>query len=440
MASLTQHTRLILLCIALLLPASLYTQAAYSQVAVEPLGVVETLPDTPGATWFWASDPLLERVALTDFSSNRVLGSVDGGWGITAILFAQQNRHEFYVPETHYSRGSRGERTDVVTFYDSKTLAPIDEVIIPAKRAHNALPTANATLTDDENFVVIFNMTPAQSISIVDTQQRRFVTEIPTPGCSLVYGAGERRVMMFCGDGSLLFITLNNDGTLQHKQRSAVFFDPQQDPLTEKGVRIGTHWYFVSFEGYVYAVDTSAQAGSFATPWSLISDEERRDSWRVGGRQFFAIHPDTMTGYVLMHEGEIDTHKTGGTHLWTFDLNTQQKIAAHKLVSPGFTFSGVPTEFGADWIWPFNGLYSWLAGFSFIEPHARPDAIIVTAGPEPVLLLGGQFSGMVAVYDALTMEFQHRITTGNLSNLVLQYPPVTSPVIPASPSEQMAAQ
>jgi hypothetical protein len=123
-----------------------------------------------------------------------------------------------------------------------------------------------------------------------------------------------------------------------------------------------------------------------------------------------------------MHIGDVDTHKTGGTHLWKFDLARQEKISEHKLLSPGFTFSGVPTEFGTDWIWPFNELYNVLSGFSFQEPHARPDAIVITQDDDPTLILGGQFSGMVAIYAASDMSFKHRVTTGNYSNLVLQLP------------------
>jgi methylamine dehydrogenase heavy chain len=397
-----------------------------ADLPVEKLGQVESLPEPFSSNWFWASDPVLERAALVDFSVNRVLGGIDGGWGITVPLFPRNNPLEFYVPETHYSRGSRGERTDLITVYESRTLKPTAEIIIPAKRAQNSLPSANATLTDDEQFLAVFNMTPAQSISIVDVKNRRFVEEIPTPGCSLTYAAGIRRIMMICGDGALLFVSLKEDGSLQDKQRTETFFDPQKDPLTEKGIRVAQTWYFVSFEGYLYSInvgdnldDTSAM---FSKPWSLISEDERNEHWRIGGRQFFAIHNASQELYVLMHKGDVDTHKTGGTHLWKFDLATQEKISEHKLVSPGFTFSGVPTEFGTDWIWPFSELYNVLSGFSFQEPHARPDAIVITQDEDPTLILGGQFSGMVAIYAASDMTFNHRVTTGNYSNLVLQLP------------------
>ncbi len=406
--------------------ALLLATLAGADLPTEQLGQVESLPEPFSSNWFWASDPVLERAALVDFRRNKVLGSVDGGWGITVPLFPQHNIREFYVPETHYSRGSRGERTDVVTFYESKTLTPTAEVVIPAKRAQNSLPGANATLTDDEQFLAVFNMNPAQSISIVDVRNRRFVEEIATPGCSLVYAAGTRRIMMFCGDGALLFVSLNDDGSLQDKQRSERFFDPQKDPLTEKGIRVDRTWYFVSFEGYLYGInidpDQADSSISFSKPWSLISADERKERWRVGGRQFFAVHAASQVAYVLMHQGDADTHKTGGTALWMFNLSSQQKVGEHPLVSPGFTFSGVPTEFGTQWIWPFSELYTFLTRFSLQEPLARPDAIVVTQDDDPTLILGGQFSGMVAIYDASDMTFKSRVTTGNYSNLVLQLP------------------
>jgi methylamine dehydrogenase heavy chain len=399
---------------------------AKADLPIETVGQVETLPEPFSRSWFWASDPVLERVSLVDFSENRVLGSIDGGWGITVPLFPLHNSREFYVPESYYSRGSRGVRTDLVTVYDSRTLSPTAEITIPAKRAQNALPSANATLTDDEQFIAVFNMNPAQSVSIIDVGKRRFVEEIPTPGCSLTYAAGERRFMMICGDGALLFITLNEDGSLLDKQRTAPFFDPLKDPLTEKGVRAGASWYFVSFEGFLYSVnvdqDVNNAAAMFPKSWSLLDDDERAAQWRIGGRQLLAIHDATRTAYVLMHQGDTDTHKTGGTHLWKFDLDTHRKLGEHELVSPGFTFSGVPTEFGTDWVWPFNRLYDVLTALSFEEPHARPDAIVVTQGNNPILILGGQFSGMVAIYDASAMAFKYRVTTGNYSNLVLQLP------------------
>ena len=110
-----------------------------------------------------------------------------------------------------------------------------------------------------------------------------------------------------------------------------------------------------------------------------------------------------------------DTHKQGGTHVWIYDLDSHRRLETVKLLSPGITFSGEPVVFGDRWTW----LYNWLTRFSFIDPRARPDLIAVTQGTHPTLLVSGEFTGMVAVYDALTMEFRRRVTTGNITNLNL---------------------
>ena len=398
-----------------------------ADVAPEPVGKSEMLPLPYSNHWFWATDPLLQRVTLTDADSDRALGSLDAGKMLTVPLFPEKTNTEFYVPETHYSRGSRGERTDILTFYDVATLKPTGEVIVPPKRAMNALPIGNAALSDDEGFAALFNMIPAQSISIVDVKKRRFVEEIDTPGCSLVYGAGDRRFMMLCGDGRLLFVSLDKNGHLKEKLSSEVVFNPLADPITEKAARIDNTWYFISFEGFVYAIDStvadvSAISMQRVAPWSLLTNDEREAHWRIGGRQFVAAHERSGRLFVLLHKGEQDTHKQGGTHLWVYDVNTHKKLAETRLWSPGFTFSGVPTEFGADWPWPFNQLYNWLSLISFVEPHARPDSIAIVQEENPILLLTGQFTGMVAIYGADELELKYRVTTGNISNLGLFLP------------------
>jgi hypothetical protein len=43
------------------------------------------------------------------------------------------DRKEIYVAESYYSRGVRGDRSDVVTVYDGRTLQPVHEIPIPAE-------------------------------------------------------------------------------------------------------------------------------------------------------------------------------------------------------------------------------------------------------------------------------------------------------------------
>src|SRR5439155_1570647 len=85
--------------------------------------------------------------------------------------------------------------------------------------------------------------------------------------------------------------------------RGEPFFDPQKDPVTEKAVRRGNEWLFVSFEGVVHPVDMSGETPRFGETWSLVDDAGRRASWRIGGAQHLAVHAASGRLYALMHQG-----------------------------------------------------------------------------------------------------------------------------------------
>src|SRR5438094_608248 len=260
----------------------------------ETVGQVMTLPERPGPHWFWLSDILLHRTALFDADTGGLLGQISSGTAgvgfVIAPLFSPDHR-EIYLAETYYARGVRGKRTDVVTVYDAATLQPLgDEIEIPAERAEYFPGTAANALSDDGRFMAVFNLTPRTSVSIVDVNARRSTAHVDTPGCSLVYAAGARRFLMLCANGAALSVMLDDEGGEARLERSEPFFDPQKDPVTEKAVRRGNEWLFVSFEGGVHSVDVSGEKPSFGETWSLVDDEDRRASWRIGGSQHLAVH------------------------------------------------------------------------------------------------------------------------------------------------------
>ncbi len=405
--------------LALSLLSSLGAGPVAAQLGPEPLGVVEALPSPPSAHWLWASDGMLERMALIDLDSGRMLGTVGAGWGFPTAVFPG-GRNEMWVPETHYSRGSRGERTDVVTHYDLETLAPGEEIAIPPRRAHNVLAVGNAAVTDDDRFLAVFNMNPATSLSIVDLAARRFVDEIETAGCSLAYAAGDRRIAMLCVDGSMLVVTLDDSGALASRWRSEPFFDPESDPVTEKSARVGERRLFVSFDGHVHTVDFSSEPPRFLETWSLVDDEDRAGSWRIGGAQHLAAHEQSGRLYALMHQGGVDTHKQGGSEIWVYDLAERSRVQRIALKSPGLSYLGVPLDFDQSWVWPFNWLYEWVLDQS-VEA-AGIGAIVVTQDAEPLLATTAFYTGSVGVYDALSGEFLRRVNTGNTTNVAIAAP------------------
>ncbi|MEE2662886.1 MAG: amine dehydrogenase large subunit [Myxococcota bacterium] len=396
------------------------TRVADADVPIERIGEVEVLPSPFGPHWMWVSDALLERIALVDLDSGAFLGQINAGYGVPVALFSP-DRAEIYLPETHHSRRTRGIRTDVATIYDAASLSPVDEVILPPKRAVNPLPVGNSALSDDQRFLAVFNMTPATSLGVVDLEERRFAGEIPTPGCSLVYGVGDRRFAMLCGDGSLLSVTLDEAGRVRQSQRSAPFFDPELDPVTEKGVRWGDSWIFVSFAGWAHVIDFSSGEPSFESPWSLISAEDRARSWRIGGAQHLALHEPTGRLYAAVHQGGPDTHKEGGTEVWVYDIAARERVGRIELRNPGVTVMGMSLAFGRDWAWPFDGLYDFL--LDHVAPAFPIEHIAVTQDEEPILATASSFSASLAVYDALSGEFLRRVVTGNMTVQALQPSP-----------------
>lgn len=385
---------------------------ARAEVPTEQPGSVVTLAAPARPHWVVVSDFVLQRSAFLDLDDGAFLGMVSTGYGVQEAAFPR-GQAEFYLPETYFSRGTRGERSDVVSIYDTATLAPLAEIAIPPKRATNTLSMGNVALSDDERFLAIFNMTPATSLSIVDVQARRFVGEVAAPGCGLVYSGGPRDFLMLCADGALLRIALDEAGRPAQRERSAAFFDPNQDPVTEKAVRLGDRWIFVSFAGQVHEVDVGSGAPRFETPWSLVDATERKQGWRSGGNQHLAVHEPTDRLYALMHQGGPGTHKDPGTELWVFDRASRRRLLRIPLRHPGIEILGESLEFGRDWVPPFDGFYDWL--LDYVVPNPGIDRLAVTQDAHPLVVTSSERGGSLGVYDGLSGEFLRRIGSGNLS-------------------------
>ncbi len=383
----------------------LLAAAAGAEVPPEKLGQVERLATPFHPHWVWVSDLVLERSGLVDLDDGRFLGLINGGYGTIMPLFSPR-RPEIYVPATYYARRTHGARTDVVEIYDAPTLSLTGEVVIPPKRATNAVALGHSALSDDGRFVAVFNWTTGTSLSIVDTEHRTFAGEIHTPGCSLVYAAGARRFFSMCANGSLFVVTLDDEGHEASRIRTKAFFNPHDDPVTEKAVRYGDQWLFVSFAGQIHPVDVSGPEIRFPEAWSLVNDADRAQSWRIGGLQHLAVQQKTGRLYALMHRGGPDTHKESGEQVWIYDVASHRRLDRVKLLSPGLSVFGFPIEFGQTWIWPFDHFSDWM--LNTFAP-ADVSAIQVTQDDKPLLFTVSQFGGMVGVYDALTGRFSKRV-------------------------------
>jgi methylamine dehydrogenase heavy chain len=325
-------------CIALLSPRAGGDPVTDPLHQVDSVGQVERLPEYPGAHWVWVLDANLSsmpdgRAYLFDVDSGRSLGSLNTGYSFVAFALPPAY-DEIYSAETYYSRHTRGVRTDVVTVYDPATLSPTAEIVLPPKRASTIPRLNDSALTDDGRFMAVFNLTPATSLSIVDTRAKRFVGEIAIPGCSLAFPAGAHTFFSPCFNGGVLVTELNPDGSLSMQTRVEKFFDAETDFIADNGVRLGSAWLFPSLNGNLHPLEVAGRTVKAGSVWSLLTEMERQESWRISGYQGSAVHAATGRLFVLMHRGSPDTYKEPGTEVWVFDIGTHTRLRRLVLAHP----------------------------------------------------------------------------------------------------------
>ena len=311
--------------------------SAAAQFKADPL-TATTLPAKPGPHWVWVNDIVFHHMAdgksfLVDGDSGRMLGMLSTGFGHGGVVLPG-NGAVILSPEVYFTRHTRGKRTDVVTIYDGRKLSPVTEIAIPPKRVSAMPMLAQARLTDDDRFLLIYNYTPAQSVTVVDVPARKFVGEVDTAGCALIYPTGPRAFFSLCGDGTALAVQLDDAGKAKSKTRTPKLFDAVKDPVTEKGVRAGNTWLFVTFSGEVVPIEATSAGIGAGKRWSLLDAADRKASWRPGGMQHLALHAGTGRLYSLMHVGGEYTHKDPGTEVWVYDLAGKRRVQRIALKDP----------------------------------------------------------------------------------------------------------
>lgn len=290
------------------------------------------------------------RVTVVDPDKKRVLGMVPTGFAAPSALSHDQKT--LYSADIWYSRGTRGTRTDVLTAWDSSTLSPAWEVLIPNKRAESLTQRYGLKTSGDDRFVYVYNFTPSTSVTVVDTQAKAVASEISIPGCVLNYPIGKRRFASLCGDGSLQVVTLNDQGQETARSRTP-FFDPNAEKLVERAVNVGDTYYFTTTTGTVRAVDFSGEAPKILPSWSLTNDEEKKAGWAPGGWQLMAVAPKLNRLYVLMHDAhEPMKWEDPSPLIWAFDLKTGKKVATLEAPVPVWSMQATgddkPLLLGAD--------------------------------------------------------------------------------------------
>lgn len=289
--------------------------------------------DMPETGPHWVSVRGRGVAYLLDADSGRVGGTLDIS-NFTPAVRPAMDRERIYAYGSFYTRGTYGDRTDVLIGFDTNTTLPISEAEIPPKAAGIGNPGMIGLINGD--FIGVWNVTPAISVSIVDLDNNEFVTEISTPNCAGIYPAGEGFIST-CADGTIQYVEIDSNGQEASRTSSEVFFELFEDPVLDYAVPSDDGWVFITMDGMVYEAQVDGDEVSISEGWSInptdtdatdrngmpLSDD---DDWRLGGNQAYAYSSDAEVLAVIMHQGGgQETFEDPGTEVWVFSTVSQRR-------------------------------------------------------------------------------------------------------------------
>jgi len=291
-------------------------------------------------------------VMVHDFSFGALVDSsfslVDTNTGVfkgmlSAGQFATLNyslkRQRFYVGETVHSRGNRGTREDLIAVYDFANLKLQKDIVLQPRRSNSVVLKNSAAVTADDRFLVVFNMNPATSVTVIDLDTEAIVSEIDAPGCALVYPDLHGDFFMLCGNGTLLAVDLDDKGQAAAKTMSPVFNEIDLDPLSEKASLVGDSWYFVTYAGEVQPIKVRGDSPEILPRWWLASETERKANWRPAGWHGTAGDEDGLLWVAMTPNGYPGSHKDPATEVWLFDVRKKARLAQIPLKSPAISIT-----------------------------------------------------------------------------------------------------
>lgn len=317
---------------------------------------VAVLPD-PTPHRVLLLDPWVSGEArLLDGDTGKLLGGVSAA--SLSNIGVGPGARQIFVAESIWTKGNRGDRQDMVSVYDGKTLNLTAEIPIPG-RVFMGARSQNFAVTPSGQRGYVYNMDPSSSVIVVDLAARKVSQTVEAPGCALIFAFGEAGFSSLCGDGALATVTLAPAGP--SLTRTKPFFDAERDPVFENSPTdaVSGRTIFVTYTGLVHTVRLGA-APTFEKPWSIQAaggfappaPDDRELAWRPGGNQPLTLHRATNRLFVLMHSGGHWTHKEAGEEVWILDVAKQSLIKRYKLENPVtnilVTQDADPLLFGVD--------------------------------------------------------------------------------------------
>jgi methylamine dehydrogenase heavy chain len=324
------------------------SQAAADPELTSETSDVATLPPNPPHRFFTGGFREHSFV-IFDADTGKMEGSIPAGY-VSNLAIAPDNSR-FYVSETYWTHGARGNRQDLVSIYDAKTLNLLKEIGLPGRALVEKMQNFDINVSGSRAYVYV--MMPVASVVWVDLKAQAVGGTVEIPGCALVFPWGDDGFSSLCGDGSLASVTIPASGPAKVTHTKS-FFDANSDPIFENGFvdRATGKAIFISYTGLVYAAQLGADT-KVSEPWSIqkaagyapAGTGVQELAWRPGGDQLAAYHKASGKLFVLMHPGNYWTHKHGGTEIWVLDTKTHallSRIPLRPVTSSGLGGDPVP--------------------------------------------------------------------------------------------------
>jgi methylamine dehydrogenase heavy chain len=358
-------------------PLSAQPQSFAKPLAEETVGVVQQLPARYPHSYVFVSDlhfsSLLDgRAALVDVAdpAHALKGQIR--LAQFGNFLVSRKTGEIYTSETFFSRLTQGERTDVLTVWDPQTLAPKGEIILPGnKRGHFVTQPNALQFTNDEKWLLVYNFTPAASVTVIDVNGRKILGDVNIPGCALSYPTGLRGFSTLCGDGSWTTVELDEAGGVKATHASKPMINIDDDPWFMIPAMAGRTAWFVSYRGRIRGFDLSGARPRDLGGFSMVARPEAPEGPRPGGWQVTAADAAGAVYVLMSPKGREGTHKDGGSEVWVADTSGRQVARRIPLRNPALS-------------------------------------IEVTQGTVP-LLVAAQPNGNLDVYEAASGKYLHTI-------------------------------
>lgn len=272
--------------------------------------------------------------------------------GLTSQFVIGNDHETAYTLSDYMERYTYGPIHSVVQIWDLSTLTPTAEIEVPNKAVKAIGMNQLIEVSADDKRLYVQNATPGTSVTVIDLDGRKVLTEVPTPGCyGIIPAASGHAFSTFCGAGTLQKFAPDAGGEQYTSTASEKIFDATDDPLYVDSVRRADgELVLASFNGNLYLVDDSGDAPVLDKKLAVTDGVD--GDWAPGGYSVLAYNAAHDMVFMIVHSDAYEgSHKDGSEQIWAYSLADEKLVSrsdAPSLVAIAASQGDAPKLFGSN--------------------------------------------------------------------------------------------